>query len=151
MLQNYQKRKEYAISQGKEDQMGFLGTTGITTVFNLLTQTATTVCAGGQCFTIYSNTISSNLAAFGCTATSINSYLIPICCCLLLYAIWSTYKIKRELCYKPFLMVLVGAALIVFDNFLFGEQLGLHNIPSWIGNGLLIVGVILSSRDSAKE
>ena len=48
-------------------------------------------------------------------------------------------------------MAVVGAVLIIFDNFLFGQQLQLHNIPSWIGNGLLIVGVIWSARDQAKE
>ena len=48
-------------------------------------------------------------------------------------------------------MAVVGAVLIIFDNFLFGQQLQLHNIPSWIGNGLLIVGVIWSAKDQAKE
>jgi len=48
-------------------------------------------------------------------------------------------------------MAVFGAALIIFDNFLFGEQLQLHNIPAWIGNALLIIGVIWSSKDSAKE
>jgi len=101
--------------------MGILGATGLTTIFNTLTQTATTVCANGQCFTIYSNTISSNLAAFGCSVTSINTYLIPLCCCMLTYAIYSVYKVKRDITYKPFLMAVVGAALIIFDNFLYGE------------------------------
>jgi len=66
---------------------------------------------------------------------------------MLTYAIWNVYKTKRELTYKPFLMAVLGAALIIFDNFLYGEQLNLHNIPSWIGNALLIIGVIWSSRD----
>ena len=123
MFNNYKKRKEYAKATGKEESLGFLGATGLTTIFNALTQTATTVCANGQCFTIYSNTISSNLAAFGCSVTSINTYLIPLCCCMLTYAVWSVYRTKRECTYRPFLMSLVGAALIVFDNFLFGDQL----------------------------
>ena len=70
---------------------------------------------------------------------------------LLTYALWNIYKTKRECTYKPFLLALVGAVLIVFDNFLFGQELQLHNIPSWIGNIMLIIGVIRSSRDSAKE
>jgi len=70
---------------------------------------------------------------------------------MLTYALWNVYKTKRECFYKPFLISLVGAALIVLDNFLFGEQLQMHNIPSWIGNIMLIVGVIWSSRDQAKE
>ena len=123
MFRNHSKRKEYAIASGKDENIGFLGATGLTTIFNALTQTATTVCANGQCFTIYSNTISSNLAAFGCSVTSINTYLIPLCCCMLTYAIWSVYRTKRDFTYKPFLLTLIGAFLIVFDNFLYGEQL----------------------------
>jgi hypothetical protein len=145
------KRRAHAAATGQEGAFGFLGATGLTTVFNALTQTTTTLCANGQCFTIYSNTISSNLAAFGCSVTSINTYLIPLCCCMLTYALWNVYKTKRQICYTPFLLSVLGAALIVFDNFLFGEQLQLHNIPSWIGNALLIIGVIWSSRDSVKE
>lgn len=141
------KRKAHAVATGQEGVFGFLGATGLTTVFNALTQTTTTLCANGQCFTIGSNTLSSNLAAFGCSVTSINTYLIPLCCCMLTYALWNVYKTKRQICYTPFLLAFVGAALIVFDNFLYGEQLNLHNIPSWIGNALLIIGVIWSSRD----
>lgn len=121
MISNHMKRREHARATGQDGAFGFLGATGLTTVFNALTQTTTTLCANGQCFTIYSNTISSNLAAFGCTATSINTYLIPLCCCLLTYAIWNVYKTKRSLTYKPFLLALLGAILIVLDNFLFGE------------------------------
>ena len=121
LVSNYQKRRAHAIATGQEGALGFLGATGLTTVFNALTQTTTTLCANGQCFTIYSNTISSNLAAFGCSVTSINTYLIPLCCMLLTYALWNIYKTKRECTYKPFLIALVGAALIVFDNFLFGQ------------------------------
>jgi len=46
---------------------------------------------------------------------------------------------------------LTGVVLIVFDNFLFGDALNLHNIPSWIGNGALIVAAIWAGRDSSKE
>ena len=121
MVRNHQKRREHAIATGQEGALGFLGATGLTTVFNALTQTTTTLCANGQCFTIYSNTISSNLAAFGCTATSINTYLIPLCCLMLTYALWNVWKTRRSFTYKPFLMSLLGAVMIVFDNFLFGE------------------------------
>ena len=145
------KRRAYAQATGQSGALGFLGATGLTTVFNALTQTTTTLCANGQCFTIYSNTISSNLAAFGCTATSINTYLIPLCCLLLTYALWNIWKTKRQLCYTPFLLAFFGAMLIVFDNFLYGEQLQLHNIPSWIGNVLLIVGVIWSTSDNTED
>ena len=151
MVNNHMKRRAYAQATGQQGALGFLGATGLTTVFNALTQTTTTLCANGQCFTIYSNTISSNLAAFGCTATSINTYLIPLCCLLLTYALWNIWKTKRQFCYTPFLLALVGACLIVFDNFLYGEQLQLHNIPSWIGNVLLIVGVIWSTSDNTQD
>ena len=152
MVRNYSKRAEYAKANGKEgESMGLLGASGLTTIFNALTQTATTVCANGQCFTIGSNALSSNLAAFGCSVTSINTYLIPLCCCMLTWAVYSVYKTKRSCTYKPFLLSLFGAACIVFDNFLFGETLQLHNIPSWIGNIALIIGVIWSSKDSIKE
>ena len=53
--------------------------------------------------------------------------------------------------YKPFLMGLIGSLLIVMDNFLIGETLNLHSVPSWIGNGLLIGGTIWASRDQSKE
>ena len=151
MIDNYQRRKAYALSQGADGSTSFFGATGLTTIFNALTQTTTTMCAGGQCFTIYSNTITSNLAAFGVSASSINVYLIPVCCCLLAYAIWSIYKTKRECTYTPFLMSVFGAALIIFDNFLFGQEWQLHNIPSWVGNAFIIIAAIWSSRDSAKE
>ena len=48
-------------------------------------------------------------------------------------------------------MTVVGATLIIMDNFILGEEYNLHNIPSWTGNILLIVGVIWSSRDSVKD
>ena len=138
---------EYRESQGYESS--FMGATGLSTVFNALTQTTTTMCAGGQCFTIYSNTITSNLAAFGVSASSINAYLAPVCCCLLAYAVWSIYKTKREISYKPFLMAVSGALLIILDNFVVGQSLQLHNIPSWVGNALLIIAAIWSSRESS--
>lgn len=151
MIKNYSLRKQIAEAKGDASGSGFLGATGLTTVFNALTQTTTTLCANGQCFTIYSNTISSNLAAFGVSVTGINTYLIPLCCCLLTYSIWSVYKTKRSLTYKPFIMSVVGAVLIVVDNFILGDTLKLHNIPSWIGNGLLIGAALWSGRDSAKD
>lgn len=122
MYSNWSKRCEYAKSQGNESA-GFLGATGLATIFNALTQTATTVCANGQCFTISANAFSGNLAAVGVSVSSINYYLIPLCCCLLTYAIWSVYRVKRSCTYKPFWMALIGAALIIFDNFIFGENL----------------------------
>lgn len=150
-MKNYRKRAAISKALGQDSGASFLGATGLTTLFNALTQATTTFCANGQCFTIYSNTISSNMAAFGVSVTGVNTYLIPICCCLLLYSIWSVYTTKRELTYKPFLLTVVGAILIILDNFVIGDKLQLHNIPSWTGNIMLIVGVIWSSKDSAKE
>jgi len=70
---------------------------------------------------------------------------------MLSYALWSIYKTKRDIFYRPFMLAFVGAFLIVFDNFIYGEKLQMHNIPSWIGNAMLIIGVIWSARDTAKE
>jgi hypothetical protein len=151
LVKNYRLRKQIAAAKGDESGSGFLGATGLTTVFNALTQTTTTLCANGQCFTIYSNTISSNLAAFGVSVTGINTYLIPLCCCLLTYSIWSVYKTRRDCTYKPFLMSITGAVLIILDNFVLGNKLKMHNIPSWIGNGLLIGAALWSGRDQAKD
>lgn len=151
IVKNYRKRAAIARALGQESGASFLGATGLTTLFNALTQTTTTFCANGQCFTLYSNTISSNMAAFGVSVTGVNVYLIPICCCLLSYSIWQVYKTKRDCTYKPFLMTLVGAVLIILDNFVIGDTYQLHNVPSWIGNILLIAGVIWSSKDAAKE
>lgn len=91
------------------------------------------------------------MAAFGVTVTAINSYLVPLCCLLLGYSIWCLYKEKKSFTYKPFLLGLTGAVLIIFDNFLFGESLNLQNIPSWAGNVFLIVAAIWAGRDSSKE
>ena len=124
---------------------------GLTTVFNAMTQTTTTLCANGQCFTIYSNTIASNMAAFGVSMTAVNTYLVPLCCILLTYSVWCLYKGKRSFTYKPFLMGLSGAVLIVLDNFVLGERLNLSNIPSWVGNAFLIIATIWAGRDSSKE
>lgn len=44
-------------------------------------------------------------------------------------------------------MGVVGTILIVTDNFIIGESMNLHNIPSWIGNGCLIGAAIWASRD----
>ena len=123
LVRNYRLRKQIALAKGDESGSSFLGATGLTTVFNALTQTTTTLCANGQCFTIYSNTISSNLAAFGVSVTGINTYLIPLCCCLLTYSIWSVYKTRRDCTYKPFLMSVTGAVLIILDNFVLGNKL----------------------------
>lgn len=125
--------------------------TGLTTVFNAMTQTTTTLCANGQCFTIYSNTIASNMAAFGVSMTAITTYLIPLCFCLLSYSVWTLYREKRSCTYKPFLLGLTGAVLIVLDNFVLGESLNLQNIPSWAGNAFLIIATIWSGRDSSRE
>jgi hypothetical protein len=105
----------------KTANASYFSVAGITTVFNALTQTTTTLCANGQCFTIYSNTIASNLAAFGVTVTSISTILVPLCCLLLTYSVWCLYKEKRDCTYKPFLMGLIGSCMIVLDNFIFGE------------------------------
>jgi hypothetical protein len=53
--------------------------------------------------------------------------------------------------YKPFLLGLFGAILIVLDNFILGQSLNLQNIPSWIGNACLIGATIWAGRDSSKE
>jgi hypothetical protein len=44
-------------------------------------------------------------------------------------------------------MGLTGAILIICDNFILGETLNLHNVPSWVGNGLLVGGAIWAGRD----
>jgi hypothetical protein len=98
-----------------------------------------------------SNAISSNLAAFGVSVTGINTYLIPLCLCLLAYSIWNVWKTKRDFCYKPFIFAVTGASLIVLDNFIFGEAVVTYNIPSWIGNIMLIGAALWSGRDSAKD
>lgn len=153
---NYQTRKEINSKLKTDDIEGGVGaslmsSTGLTTIFNAMTQTTTTLCANGQCFTIYSNTIASNLAAFGVSMTAITTYLVPLCCLLLAYSVWSLYKEKRSLAYKPFLLGLSGAILIIMDNFILGESLNLQNIPSWMGNAFLIIGTIWAGRDSSKE
>ena len=122
---------------------------GLSTIFNALTQTTTTLCANGQCFTIYSNTIATNLAAFGVTVTSISVVLIPICCLLLTYSVWCLYRQRKDCTYKPFLLGLSGSILIVFDNFIFGEKLNMHNIPSWIGNISLIIASLWAAKDNS--
>jgi hypothetical protein len=130
---------------------GVFSWAGLTTVFNAMTQTTTTLCANGQCFTIYSNTIASNMAAFGVSMTAVNTYLVPLCCILLTYSVWCLYRGKRSFTYKPFLLGLSGAILIVLDNFILGERLNLMNIPSWVGNAFLIIGTIWAGRDASKE
>lgn len=70
---------------------------------------------------------------------------------LLTYSIWNVYKTRRDLCYKPFIMSVVGATLIVLDNFVVGDKLKMHNVPSWIGNIMLIGAALWSGRDSAKD
>lgn len=117
----------------------------------MMTQATTTFCAGGQCFTIGSNSIASTLSAFGVTMTHVNTYLVPLCCLLLAYSVWSIYKDKRQLTYKPFLAGLAGAVLIALDNFVLGGSYNFYNIPSWVGNILLIGATISASRDKNKE
>ena len=48
-------------------------------------------------------------------------------------------------------MGLTGAVLVVFDNFLFGEQLNLKNIPSYFGNVLLICASVWAAKDNSKQ
>ena len=153
---NYQTRKTIALRNsagGLEDcaSASLFSWAGLSTVFNAMTQTTTTLCANGQCFTIYSNTIASNMAAFGVSMTAINTYLVPLCVLLLTYSVWCLYKGKRSLTYKPFLLGLSGAVLIVLDNFVLGERLNLMNVPSWVGNAFLIIGTIWAGRDTSKE
>ena len=141
--------KRQGLDEGASSSL--FSSAGLTTVFNAMTQTTTTLCANGQCFTIYSNTIASNMAAFGVSMTAINTYLVPLCCLLLTYSVWSLYKEKRSLSYKPFLLGFVGALLIAVDNFILGEKLNLMNIPSWIGNISLIGATIWAGRDTTKD
>lgn len=91
------------------------------------------------------------MAAFGVSVTSINTYLVPLCCLLLGYSLWSLYKEKRSFTYKPFLLGLFGTVMIILDNFVLGESLNLQNIPSWAGNGCLIGASIWAARDMSKE
>lgn len=151
---NYSARKSIrSRSVGQDDGAAgsIFSSAGLSTIFNAMTQTTTTLCANGQCFTIYSNTIASNMAAFGVSMTAVNTYLVPLCCILLTYSVWCLYKGKRSLTYKPFLLGLFGAILIVLDNFILGERLNLMNIPSWVGNACLIGATIWSGREATKE
>ena len=91
------------------------------------------------------------MAAFGVSMTAINNYLVPLCCLLLSYSVWSLYKEKRSLTYKPFILGFVGALLIAVDNFILGEKLNLMNVPSWIGNISLIGATIWAGRDTTKD
>lgn len=47
LIKNYRVRKEIAEAKNEKSALGFLGATGLTTIFNALTQTTTTLCAGG--------------------------------------------------------------------------------------------------------
>lgn len=85
------------------------------------------------------------------TVTSISTILIPICCLLLTYSVWCLYREKRDCTYRPFLLGLVGSIMIVLDNFLLGDKLNMHNIPSWIGNGSLIVASLWAAKDNSKD
>lgn len=132
MYQNYKTRKVILerSAKSKDDLEHGVGaslfsSTGLTTLFNAMTQTTSTLCANGQCFTIYSNTIASNLAAFGVSMTAITTYLVPLCFLLLSYSVWTLYREKRSCLYKPFLLGLTGASLICLDNFILGERLNL--------------------------
>lgn len=91
------------------------------------------------------------MAAFGVSMTAINTYLVPLCCLLLGYSVWCLYREKRSLTNKPFLLGVGGSLLIVLDNFILGERLNLSNIPSWVGNGMLIGATIWAGRESSKE
>ena len=91
------------------------------------------------------------MAAFGVSMTAINTYLVPLSCLLLTYSVWCLYRERRSLTYKPFLLGLGGALLIVLDNFILGERLNLRNIPSWVGNACLIGGTIWAGRDTSRE
>jgi drug/metabolite transporter (DMT)-like permease len=79
--------------------------------------------------------------------TAITTYLVPLCFLLLSYSVWTLYREKKSCTYKPFLLGLVGAVLIVLDNFILGERLNLYNAFSWAGNAFLIIGTIWASRD----
>ena len=47
LIKNYRKRAAIARALGQDSNAGFLGATGLTTLFNALTQTTTTFCANG--------------------------------------------------------------------------------------------------------
>lgn len=47
-------------------------------------------------------------------------------------------------------MGITGAILIISDNFIIGESMNLHNVPSWLGNGFLIGAAIWAGRDNSK-
>ena len=83
--------------------------------------------------------------------TAITTYLVPLCCLLLTYSVWTLYRGKKSCTYKPFLLGLLGAILIILDNFILGEKLNLQNIPSWVGNAFLIGATIWAGRDSSKD
>ena len=72
-------------------EKGLLGSTGISTLINLITQASTTVCANGQCITVYSNAIAGNLAAFGVTVADVNFVILPLILALLGYSLYTIF------------------------------------------------------------
>ena len=74
--------------------------------------------------------------------------LLPICIILLFFSVWNIYKSKYSFKYLPFILASVGALLFVLDSFVFNWVT--YDIPSWIGNIMIIVAAIWSSRDNAK-
>ena len=83
--------------------------------------------------------------------TQLSTILIPICLLLLCYTVWSLYRQKQDCMYRPFLLGLTGAVLITLDNFILGSILNLYNIPSYLGNVMLIGASVWAARDTSKE
>ena len=91
------------------------------------------------------------MAAFGVTVTQISAVLIPLCCLLLAYTVWSLYRQKKDCSYPPFLLGLSGAILIALDNFVLGNIVKLYNIPSYLGNLALVIASIWAAKHTSEE
>ena len=108
---------------------------------------------------IYLNAIASNLSASGVTVTQISAVLIPLCCLLLAYRVWSLYRQKQDFSYPPFLLGLLGAILIALDNFVLGNIVKLYllntqfedNIPSYLGNLAVVIASIWAAKHTSEE
>jgi len=111
-------------------------TTLMTPVFNFL-GSSVAICSGGTCTAMYGSTLSAIFGAFGITITEWLPYLDGLTGLLVFVSVYVLWSAKRDYKYKPFLLGVVGAVLII--SYLVTSQ---YKIMLYIGNVMMVVAAL---------
>jgi len=98
-------------------------------------------CNGGMCYTIYISNLTSFFGVFGVSVIDLSDLMKPLTVLFVSISLISLFARERKILYPPFLLGVVGAILVLVNEFL-----EIHRGMMYAGNGMLIGGAIWNSR-----